>query len=461
MKPSLFITGAGGFLGKHLLAKLDTSRYETVYCLELLRENVQLPTPRPKNIRIIEGDLLDADTYREALESADTVIHMAAVTGKVYPKTYFKVNAYGTMLLLNQCKEAGVKNFLFISTIAVSFKNKYRYFYAHSKEQAESYVKNSGLRFAILRPTMLMGKGSPVFQGLAQLAGLPVIPVFGKGDNLLQPVYVEDLAKAIRHIDEQDLYHGQVLELGGPQEITTTDFLKAVARKKGKENPKTLHLPMGLTVFGLSILERVAYGLLPLTVGQLASFRNNVTAEDNKVQKKLAPLMMGIEKIIASGLETEPPSEVPEQLQKECGVFGRYLVGRRPNRKVLEAYGRCHEKIDFQPRDLHDKLLLKLASISPLFTRSADVYSRFFRPNSTVRRKLAYLVGILEVTPSHFRFYDGADGTGKLGFLVKLGIRGVTMLLHLLFSAIFLLPAQILFKRSTAPEDTEKTEAKA
>ncbi len=180
MKPTLFITGAGGFVGNHLLAKLDASKYRNIYCLTRRRENVDLPEPVPGNIEVIEGDLLNSSSYEQVLKETDTVIHMAAATGKVKPGEYFKVNSYGTMLLLDRCKEAGVKNFLFVSSIAAAFKNKYRYFYAQSKVQAENYVKNSGLDYTILRPTMIMGKGSPVFQGLARLALLPVIPVFTK-----------------------------------------------------------------------------------------------------------------------------------------------------------------------------------------------------------------------------------------------------------------------------------------
>jgi NADH dehydrogenase len=463
MKPSLFITGAGGFLGNLLTAKLDASKYKTIYCLDMKREDVRLPEPAPENIKVIEGNLLDTSTYEEALKDTDTVIHLAAVTGKVKPKDYFKVNAYGTMLLLDRCKEAGVKNFLFISSIAVSFKNKYRYFYAHSKEQAESYVKTGGLNYTILRPTMIMGKGSPVFKGLAQLTGLPVIPVFGNGKAEIQPIHVEDMAKVIRQVIETSRFHGEVLEIGGPEAISIEEFMKKIARARGKEKPGVFHLPVGLIVFALSILERLVYGLLPLTVGQLASFRNDGTAEENSLTSKMTMLMATIDKIIRSGLEQDDGPDVPEPLKRECDVFTRYLANQKPNNYVLEKYHQCHQKIDLTPADFHDSLLLKLARFRPLFTRMTDAYSRFFRFNSVVRKKLAYLIAILEVTPPYFRFYDSADGAGMLGFLVKVGIKGITLSLHLFISFLFLFPLQVLAKltkkKPPAPveERTEET----
>jgi NADH dehydrogenase len=453
-KPSLLITGAAGFVGTQLLAHLDTSKYQNIYCLDRKREDIQLPAlteHEREKITTIQGDLLNSSTYESILEQVDTVIHLAAVTGKVNPKDYFKINAYATMLLLDRCKKAGVKHFLFFSSIAVTFKNKYRYFYAQSKEQAENYVKTSGLKFTILRPTMIMGKGSPVFTGLAQLAGLPIIPVFGNGKTRIQPIHVMDVVETIQNIENDSRYREEILEIGGPEVISINDFLKKIALSRGKKKPRIFHLPIGLIAFFLSILERVVYGLLPLTVGQLASFRNEGTAEENTLMKQLSPGMMGIEKIIKDSLETDEDdlsalAEVPAVLIRECRTFCRYLVKQKPNAYVINKYHLCQQKLGIKPADFHDALILKLARRSPFFTRMADAYSRFFRPDTTARKKLAYLVAILEVSTPYFRYYDTADGPGKLGFLVKAGLKGAGLAFHLLISALFLLPIQILAK---------------
>jgi nucleoside-diphosphate-sugar epimerase len=447
MKPTIFITGAGGFVGNQLLAKLDISRYRKIYCLELKQENVQIPASIPSDIiEVVEGNLMDPFTYQEKLKEVDSVIHMAALTGKANPGDNFKINAYGTMLLLDRCKEAGVKNFLFISSIAVAFKNKHRYFYAHSKEQAENYVKNSGLNYTILRPTMIMGKGSPVFEGLSRLAGLPVIPVFGKGETMIQPISVEDMAKALRQVEESSRYDGEILEIGGPENISIEDFMKRIAQARGKENPHVLHLPVGLIAFFLSLLEPLVYGLLPMTVGQLASFRNDGVAESNSLFTKLSNFMKSPDEIIEDSLQKDEIPDIPASLMKECRVFSKYLVRQSPNNYILEKYNECHQKLDILPVDFFDSLLLKLAKLRPLFTRTADGYSRFFRPTSSVRKRLAYLAAILEVSPPYFRFYDSADGEGKIGFFLKVAIRGAGLAFHLLLSFPFLFPLQIISK---------------
>jgi nucleoside-diphosphate-sugar epimerase len=450
-KPSLFITGGSGLVGKQLLAQLEPSQYQTVYCLTRRRESVQLPDQGQENIRIVKGDLLNPRSYEKILEDVQLVIHLAAVTGKVKPKEYFKGNAYATLLLLDRCKKAGVKRFVFISSIAVSFPNKYRYFYGQSKEQAEEYVKNCGIAYTILRPTMILGQSSTLFAGLKRLVNLPFIPVFGKGTNPVQPIHVKDVARAILAVAADSSFNSQVLELGGPKPVSIEALLKQIARQQGRENPRALHLPMGLSVFFLAILERLAYGLLPLTVGQLATFRNSGKASENALSKKLMGGMIGLEEMIMASLagseeDTLAPEEMPLELVRECRTFCRYLVKQHPNAYVLKKYYHCHQKVAFTPTDFHDTLLVKLAARRPFLTRMTDAYSRFFRSASTLRKKLAYLAAILEVSPPFFRYYDRADGKGKLVFLVKAGLKGVGLMLHLLVSLLFLLPLQVLAK---------------
>lgn len=449
MKSSLFITGAGGFLGRHLLAELDFSAYESVICLDRRLDAIQLPEPEPSNLRCIEADLLDAGGYEAYLKPGQSVIHLAAVTGKVKPAVYQKINVEATDLLLAACRRAGVSHFLFLSSIAAGFRKIDRYHYAYSKIEGEKRVRESGLRFTILRPTMIMGPESPVFKGFDMLAGLPVIPVFGPGDTALQPIHACDVARGICQIDKEGRYHGEVLELGGPKPVSSEGFLRLIAGRKGR-SPRVVHLPMGLTAWGLSLLERVVYGMMPFTLGQLATFRNDGTAAPSTLHEALLPDMIGLDQIISDS-QTKAPQAEKTPHSRECRVLTRYLTGQAPSPYVLRTYERCTEKVAMEPGDFHDRFLLLLARIHPVFTRTADAYSRFFRPLSMVRKRLAYLAAILEVSPGHFRFYDSTDGHGLVGFILGLGVKGVSLALHLLFSAPILLPLQLLARLTGGP----------
>src|SRR6476646_10620006 len=104
---SLFITGFSGFLGRHLLRKLDSARYNRIFGLS---RNGLPPecSPHIGNFELVRGGLTDVDAYAPALACADTVIHLAAVTGKRSPHEYFSVNTEDTRLFLRQCMDAGV-----------------------------------------------------------------------------------------------------------------------------------------------------------------------------------------------------------------------------------------------------------------------------------------------------------------------------------------------------------------
>lgn len=460
MKGALFITGAGGFLGRRLLSQLDFSAYSRVVCFDRQLENLRLPDPHPQNIRFLEGDIRHSSDYRHHLEQVETVIHLAAVTGKANPKQYRSINTLGTRELVGCCRESGVKNFLFVSTIAVNFKKTHRYFYAHSKIEAESCVGSSGLNTTILRPTMIMGENSPVFQGLALLARLPVVPVFGNGKTMIQPLHVEDAAKAIIQILDHDHFHGERIEIGGSETLSIETFLKRIAAQGYHKNPPIIHLPMTPTVFGLSLLERIAYPLMPITVGQLATFRNDGRAADSALLRSLHPGMKTISQIIQDGLIPAKAAPKDSDISRECSVLSRYLVHKEPDSIVMESYFRCHNTISFVCMDFHDRLLMSLGRSTPLLTRTADAYSRFFRPHSVLRKKLAYLAGILEVSPRHFRFYESPDVSGLTGFIVKLGLKGMGLALHLLLATPILLPLQILARLSGRKEQGQNREDK-
>ncbi len=273
MPQSLLITGAGGYLGRRLLERVDASKYRSIHCL--VRRDLAVPS----GITLIRGDLLDPESYTKALDGCRTVLHMAAVTGKSTRQEYFQGNTEATRMLLEQAQRAGVANILYVSSIAAAFPDQSHYHYAQSKAAAEEIVRRSGLRFTIVRPTMIIGKGAPVLDGLAKLAGAPFIPVFGSGAVRVQPVFVDDAAKWLLSLIDSDVFDGKVLGLGGPDVLTIEDLLIRIRRVLHNKEPRLLHIPTGPLLPVLAVLEKVLLPVLPVTAGQLASFRNDGTIE--------------------------------------------------------------------------------------------------------------------------------------------------------------------------------------
>jgi nucleoside-diphosphate-sugar epimerase len=294
----IFITGASGFLGQSLLPRLTASGFEKIICMT----RGELPASAAANVQWLEGSPLVPASYSAALAGVDCMLHLAAATGKIPPKHYFTANVEGTRCLVEQCKLAGVRNFLFVSSVAAGFPDHTRYYYAQSKLQAEEIVRSSGLHFANLRPTMIFGRGSPVLAGLAKLAALPVIPVFGSGTNSVQPIAVEDLADFLLRIVDNDIFRGETLDLGGPDVVTMEELLKKIHVLLRHSDAKALHLPMSLLLSTLSFFEMFAYSLLPITVGQLATFRFDGTAGPNALWSERKPHLQSLDAMLAAAL---------------------------------------------------------------------------------------------------------------------------------------------------------------
>lgn len=294
----LFLTGASGFLGRCLLSQLAAANFEAITCLSRSAPAADSPA----HVQWLRGSLADTAAYASALAASDCIIHLAAATGKLPPKEYFAVNGEGTRRLVEQCKLAGVRNLLFVSSIAAGFPDQARYYYAQSKLQAEEIVRSSGLRFCIARPTMIFGPGSPVLAGLARLAALPVVPVFGNGRTPVQPIAAKDLAELLVRIVDNDLFRGETFDLGGPDVITIEELLRKIRVQLRSAGGKTLHLPLGMLLPALTLLEILAYPLLPITVGQLATFRFDGTARPNALWTERRLHLQSLETMLAAAL---------------------------------------------------------------------------------------------------------------------------------------------------------------
>ena len=271
MSRSLFLTGAGGFVGRHLLPRLR-ERGIQVTCLTRGE-----PGPQSAEVRWVVGDLTRPGPWEDALTGMDAVLHAAAATGAASADVHARVNAEGTAALVRRAAEAGVGRFLFVSTIAVKFSDKRRYPYAQAKERAEAAVREAGIPWVIVRPTMIFGSGAPVLEGLRRLAGLPVVPLFGGARARVQPVDVADLAELLVAVVEDPSLSGQVLEAGGPDVVPLSDLLGVLRRLAGKP-PRTVRVPAGPVASVLWALERAGLRL-PVTAGQIASFVEDGVAQ--------------------------------------------------------------------------------------------------------------------------------------------------------------------------------------
>ncbi|MCH8806194.1 MAG: NAD-dependent epimerase/dehydratase family protein [Planctomycetes bacterium] len=299
MSGSLFITGAGGFIAGHVLSQLNPDDYDSICCLSRRESDVTRRLCEHDNVNFVRGGPLDFAAYESHLARSEVVLHLAAITGKAPRRDYFAVNADATAFLVEKCKDLGVPYFLYTSSIAAKYKNIKYYYYAQSKQQGEQIVRESGLKYTIIRPTIVLGPESSLWPSLRKMGGASPLVLPGNGRATIQPIHVDDLAKCIELILRERVFANEVLELGGPEAVSMEAFLRRIHRRLRGKEPRVLHLPLRPLIGCLGVAESFL-PFLPISAGQLAAFGNDGPAADNEISRRLREEMMNVDQIIES-----------------------------------------------------------------------------------------------------------------------------------------------------------------
>jgi nucleoside-diphosphate-sugar epimerase len=255
---NLLITGAGGFIGRSLCPMLEQSGF---YVRRAVRH------PLGGNAVHIH-DIATQTDWRAALEGMDAVVHLAARVHVLReqaeePRALFRqVNVDATRRIAQQAAEAGVRRFVFISTIGVhGVRTEGRGFtetdaphprneYARSKLEAEyalrEVARETELEVVILRPPLVYGSGVKAnFLRLLHAVhrGVP-LPLAGIR-NRRDMVYVGNLADAIRASLSHPEAAGATFLVADGEAVSTPELIRHLARCMGK-NPRLFPLPESL-----------------------------------------------------------------------------------------------------------------------------------------------------------------------------------------------------------------------
>ena len=297
--PALFLTGGTGFVGRVLLARLLARPAGDVTCL--VRDPARLIVPAGgRTPRVVRGDLGSVEALAEAMRGCDVVLHLAASTGKASAAAHQRANLEGTRTLIAAAKRAGVPRFVYVSTIAAGFPDQRFYPYAASKAAAEVAVRESGLDWTIVRPTIVLGPDSPIGVAFAKLAGGPAVMMFGDGKARVQPIDVGDLANVLVAVLDSSAVSHDTIDAGGPEEISFEELLAGVRQRLRGSRTPVLHLPLTLLRYALAAFEPLLFSVLPLTAGQLAAFANDSVARPHPLTTALRPGMQSVDQMLAS-----------------------------------------------------------------------------------------------------------------------------------------------------------------
>lgn len=243
-------------------------------------------------VEMVRGSILEPTVLPAACAGCDAVIHLVGIISEAGQQTYERVHTAGTQHLLAAAKAARVARFVHMSALGARPQAKARYH--RSKWAAEGAVRASGLAWTIFRPSIIYGPGDDFVNFFARLSRwLPVLPVIGSGQGLLQPIAVADVARSFVGALDRPESIGQTYDLCGRERFTFVALLDEILAATGRRRGK-VHLPLPLARLQARMLEVVYPHLLrrasPLNRDQIV-----MLGEDNVGEAEPAARAFGLE----------------------------------------------------------------------------------------------------------------------------------------------------------------------
>jgi NADH dehydrogenase len=236
-KKTVLVTGAAGFVGRHLSALLS-DRY-AVRCL--VRDAARARPLLPSAAELVQGDMTDAASLKAAAAGADAVVHLAAL--KSDEPDIAAVNVGGARNLVDACRAAGVRRVINVGSQASRLAR--RGGYGETKAQSDEIFNAAGLDVTTLLPSVVYGPRDPgVFGKLARVtSSAPFVPVIGDGRARYRPVHVDDVCAVIAGCLREPKTAGRTYSVGGAETITLEGLIDLIGAMQGKK-PLKVRIPV-------------------------------------------------------------------------------------------------------------------------------------------------------------------------------------------------------------------------
>ena len=294
------LTGSSGYIGSRLGRELVEAGQKV--------KGVDRIKGSPDKLNaFVHGDLCDPETAREAVSDTDQVLHLAAAKGDwgITEEEYYRDNLEATRVLIEAGKEAGIKDWVFYSTVSVhgpsydaigeeapmSPINPY----GASKAEAEKLFQglaeeNPEVRVLIIRPSVVYGPGNPDSTNIYRLIDAIYNSRFamvGPGEAIKSTSYIENLLAATLFLMERMEDGVQTYIYVDEPALTTATLVKRIYQLLEKDEP-SWHIPLSIAspVAKISDIAASLTGIdFPITAARIEKFNRSTNFDGGKIRK--------------------------------------------------------------------------------------------------------------------------------------------------------------------------------
>ena len=279
----VFLTGATGFVGRHMLERLLADGHAVRAALRgLPGQKARVVAHyqhlgRKDDFQWVHGDVVEGTRLDEGMQGCDAVIHLVGIIVEKGSNTFERVHHLGTRNVVEAAKRTGIKRFVQMSALGVRANGVAPY--QTTKWKGEEEVRRSGIPFCILRPSLIFGEGDGfVTQMMETMRSAPLFrPVPGDGKPRFRPIFIDDVTACFVRALTAEAATNQTIELGGADELTLNEVLAEIARCAGVSKP-AIHIPLPLMFAGAAVMQTLLKNP-PVTVDQLRMLREGSTCD--------------------------------------------------------------------------------------------------------------------------------------------------------------------------------------
>lgn len=237
------VFGGTGFLGRRIVARLIEAGYPVRLVARRPHLLDELVAARDQ-VECLAVDIREPAAVEQALQGAGAAVNAVSLYVKTRNGPSFdEIHVAGAERLARLASDAGVARLVHVSGIGVDEASPSAY--VRARARGEACVRRAFPSVTVLRPSVIFGPDDAFLSALRLLAGMPLVPLFGRGNTRLQPVHVADVAEAVVRSLWLEESAGRVYELGGATVYRYRELLRLAQRHRGRRG-LLLPLPFAL-----------------------------------------------------------------------------------------------------------------------------------------------------------------------------------------------------------------------
>jgi uncharacterized protein YbjT (DUF2867 family) len=294
----IVITGANSAVGQAILRTGTDRAPAPAFVAAVRSEGAIKELPARPDVTAVRIAYDDPASLRSALTGASAVVHLAGTLIERPHSTYEHANVETTRAVADAAIACGVAKFVLVSAVAADPASRNAYW--RSKGRAEEVVRAAGLAHTILRVPLLLGPGTEGTAALQRHLTHLSVTLPGGGTHLQQPLFVDDLARAVVAAAVPSVARNRTLDLIGPDVIKDREILERAARLRGR-TLQIRSMPIVLLKAGLGI--RQLFNRFGFTATVLEVITTDTRLDPRPAAAELGVRLTGLDEMIRHSLE--------------------------------------------------------------------------------------------------------------------------------------------------------------